>query len=454
MKLVLFSQFNKYNASQQLLLPSDRILVAVSGGVDSMTLLSLLLRAQYQVAVAHCNFSLRGSESDGDEQLVVDFARENQIQCFVKRFDTAAFAEENAFSIQVAARQLRYTWFYELLETQGFTKLSIAHNANDSVETFFINLLRGTGLQGLTGIAARQGKTVRPLLFAQRSQILAYAQSHEIRFREDSSNASTKYTRNAVRHLIVAELQKLNLAFLPTMQDNLERLIQANNICRHCVAEVRNRVVKQENEQIRIVVNEIPKQHLSFYLYELLSKYKFSGKVIKKIINVLQNDVSGKFFYSPTHQLLYDRGDLLLRLRTAENDIRRSININEDEMNIPIALSATQQLTCSVISPQEVDFSQGESCAFLDYEKLQFPITIRHSRKGDYFIPLGMTGKKKLSDFYIDMKLNTFDKPLQWLFCSENNIAWLVNFRLDDRYKITTHTQKVLQVKYEQIETL
>lgn len=226
----MVQHFTTYNAEQHLLLPTDRILAAVSGGVDSMTLLWLLLQANYKVAVAHCNFALRGAESDGDEHFVSDFAKKYNLPCFTRRFDTAAYASKNKLSIQMAARELRYQWFAQLADTQGFTKIAIAHNANDAVETFFLHLTRGTGLQGLTGMAAKQEKIVRPLLFATRPQIVAYAQSQRIVFREDSSNSSTKYTRNYIRHKVVPALQEINPAFLLTMQQNLAHLAQSNKI--------------------------------------------------------------------------------------------------------------------------------------------------------------------------------------------------------------------------------
>ena len=444
MSSALLRQFASYNALLCLLNPSDRILAAVSGGVDSMTLLFILLNQNYSTTAAHCNFALRGLESDGDEHLVTAFAQQNGIPCLVKRFDTAVFAEQNRLSIQMAARRLRYEWFAEMAAAQGFTKIAIAHNANDAVETFFVNLVRGAGVQGLTGIAPRQGRVVRPLMFAQRAQILDFARQSSIPFRTDSSNASVKYLRNQIRHLVLPALQGISPPFLDTMQNNLECLSQAAQVCRECADAVKSRVVSRRGDAVCIDAGKIDGRHLLFYLHAILAEYGFSGKTTGKIAAAMRG--SGRVFHSPTHVLACSRGSLVVQARRRPES--RTISIAKGDIGVPIALSAAETLMCREILPQDADFAQGRACAFLDCRRLQFPLILRHPREGDFFVPLGMRGRKKLSDFFIDQKFDLFQKRGQWLLCNGGDIAWVVVCRLDDRYKITPDTQKVLRVDF------
>jgi tRNA(Ile)-lysidine synthase len=352
----------------------------------------------------------------------------------------------------MAARELRYAWFDELATTHGFTKIAVAHNANDEAETFFVNLIRSTGISGLTGIAPQQGKIVRPLLFATRAQILEYARANDIPFREDSSNASVKYVRNAVRHLVLPQLHNISPAFLATMQHNMERLAQAAAVCADSVADVKARAVSQCGQEIRVDTDKIPVQHILFYLYEILAEYGFAGTQTAKIVGAVKT-TSGKHFYSLTHHLLCDRASLILRPCAYDAD-DRTFAIDCDNIAVSpthITLSENETLACSIIPISEVSFAQGESCTFLDYEKLCFPLSVRRPRKGDAFVPLGMRGRRKLSDFFIDNKLSVYEKRVQWLVCSNSNIVWIVGRRLDDRYKITNATKKVLRIKYEKI---
>ncbi|MDR1226331.1 MAG: tRNA lysidine(34) synthetase TilS [Prevotellaceae bacterium] len=441
----MLSRFKKYILANELLLPADKILVAVSGGVDSVLLLHLLLQAGYELVVLHCNFCLRGAESDGDEQLVSELAAIHNLSFESKRFDTQEYAQKKGISIQMAARELRYDYFQQMAEKHGCSKIAVGHNANDTVETFILNLTRGTGIKGLTGIAARQGNIVRPLLFAAREEILEQARLMDMTFREDSSNTSDKYARNRIRHYVVPELQQLNPSFLQTMQQNLQRMGQYQQIVEQQVQDVKNQACSQNGDELRILIDKLPKENVNLWLYELLCDFGLSADTINNISSLL-NATSGKKFYSASHILVKDRGCLIVKKR---EQVDESFFLEVAERAYPFVVQIKGQilLKFSRIPPAEVDFSEGNTVVFLDYDKLQFPLQVRHWRHGDTFNPLGVNGKKKLSDFFVDRKLSILQKQMQLLLCSEEAIAWIVGLRPDARFAITGKTTQALKVE-------
>ncbi len=428
--------------------PKENILVGVSGGVDSITLLHLLCEAGYQVGVAHCNFSLRGNESDGDETFVRELCHKNNLPFFTRRFNTEEYAEAQDVSIQMSARALRYEWFEQLMSENGYDKVAVAHNLNDNVETFFINLTRGTGLSGLTGMAPLQNRVARPLLFATRDEIMEYSAQHNLTYREDSSNASTKYARNYIRHRIMPEFTNVNPSFLRSMQNNIERLTETQLVIEDFASELKKRCCAIESNVLHISIAVLPAVQQGFWLYELLREYNFSGAVVNDIAQSLSK-TSGKKFYSPTHTLIKDRDTLIVSLNVGAAHFTPTDIPQEDIKNgTQISLPNGSALQLSIVGQEHVNFSLGMSVAFFSYDKLQFPLTLRRWQAGDSFVPFGMTGEKKLSDFFIDAKLNLLEKEQQLVLCAANgDIIWVVNQRPDNRYRITSSTKNILKVE-------
>jgi tRNA(Ile)-lysidine synthase len=457
----VLQQFKSYIANNKLFNHTDTLLVTVSGGIDSMTLLHLLLAAGYRTGVAHCNFQLRGEASDGDEQLVRTCCATKNIPFFVAHFDAGKYAAEKGISIQMAARALRYAWFESVAAEHGFDKIAVAHNANDEVETFFLNLARSTGLRGLSGMAAAQGKIVRPLLFAPRADIACYAQENAVSFREDASNSQVKYARNRIRIEIIPEFVKLNPSFLSTMQGNMERLGAAQRLVGKMADELRKKACTEKADTLHIKISALPADQLHLWLFELLYGYGFSGATVDDIAAAI-NGISGKIFYSPTHTLLKDRDSLIVAKKRKEEVIASGLRIEDaksgskgwtaaaakDNLNTCKVKLGGMEFSFEMLDNRSISLNQGSNVALLDYDALQFPLTLRHWREGDRFMPLGMKGEKKLSDFFTDCKLNLFEKQKQLLLCSANgDIAWVVGRRADNRYRVTGKTTRILMAK-------
>ena len=418
-------------------LKGKRLFLAVSGGMDSMVLLQLFHQLNYEIAVLHCNFSLRNLESDGDEEFVKYYCESKKIPLFVQKFDTKQFAEDAKLSIQVAARKLRYDWFYEQLADENFDYILTAHHLDDSLETFLINLTRGTGLEGLTGIPAQNDKIIRPFLPFSRVEIEKYIQENNLQWREDSSNASDKYFRNKVRHAIVPVLKELNPNLLSSFQNTLENLQQTQSLVEDASKLVFQIVVQEEANQLKFNLIELLKlPNYAAYLYQWLKDFGFSAW---QDIYDLVSAQSGKQVFSESHILLKDRDFLILYAKEIYSDKEEYFIPKElQEVKVPLKISF-----CNIN-----DISNTNSnCIFVDEDFLQFPLTIRKWEEGDYFYPLGMLGKKKLSKYFKDEKMSLIDKTNQWLLCSDNQIVWVIGKRQDERFKITENTNHKLQIK-------
>lgn len=417
-------------------LKDKKLLLAVSGGVDSMVLLDLFYKLRFDICVAHCNFQLRGKESDADEMLVREICQESYIPYFINSFETIDFAKENKLSIQLAARKLRYDWFQELL-LLGFDYVLTAHHLDDNVETLLINFTRGTGLEGLTGIPAQNGNIIRPLLPFSRLEIENYALENKIQWREDSSNASDKYFRNKLRHNIVPTLKELNTGFLDSFQNTLHHLQQAESLVNDASKLVFEKVVKEKGNQLEIHLKPLHEfQNYKAYLFQWLKSYGFSAW---NDIYDLVNAQSGKQVFSETHVLLKDREKLLL-------SVRKSINKSE--------VFIIESIECKVNIPLKLIFSRfsgvknvNANCIFVDEDKIKFPLIIRKWQEGDYFYPAGMNGKKKLSKYFKDEKYSLLDKENQWLLCSEDQIIWVIGKRADQRFIATETTQQNIKIE-------
>lgn len=418
----------------------DQLLVAVSGGVDSMVLCDLLLKNQYHFSVAHCNFKLRDEDSDKDEAFVKEFCQTNHIPFYAQTFDTESYSKSRSLSIQMAARELRYNFFNELMKTHTFEYLLTAHHLNDNIETFFINLIRGTGINGLKGIESKNANLVRPLLEFSKEEILTYATNQHIAFREDRSNSEDKYLRNFIRLNIFPKFKELNPSFEDTIKKELELFEQYDHILSKHFDEETKQILEKLEDGARINIEKLlSKDSPELLLYEALKDYGFHSKSITQILNATKN-ISGKKFSSDSYELIKDREYLLIKKRS---EIKiEEIYIGKDllEINLPVNLKFEKVN----------DFVQENkiNVAYIDSEKLKYPLKLRGWQTGDRFKPLGMTGFKKISDLFTDLKLNQFDKNKSLILENGNaEIIWVLNTRLDDRYKITDKTKHILRIE-------
>ncbi len=445
----LLDEFEKYVAENELFTHEDKILLTVSGGVDSMVLMSLTAAAGYKFGVAHCNFQLRGKESDEDEVLVEHEAKRLGVEFFNKRFDTTAEMERTGESMEMAARRLRYAWFKELCDEHDYTVIAIAHHINDSIETFFINMLRGTGLRGLTGINNHVGRIVRPLMFTNRKEIHDYAVAHRIPFREDSSNRSTKYLRNKVRLGLIPMLREIVPQFTTIMRRNVSRLSQAQdfitssmNIIKQSVIEISGdmRTIKVQN------INELLPRN--FVIYEILSsEYGFKGDVVDALCHALDNNSTGRRFYAREWVAVVDRGDIVVSPIMEDDDCE--VVVERRTLRSYVGGSVLYYQYCDIDFIDTLD--QGENVALIDADKLKYPLHLRRWREGDWFQPFGMSGRKKISDYLIDKKVSMAQKSRQFVLLSGDDIVWVVGRRLDDRFAITKRTERVLRVVRDNI---
>ena len=428
----MLASFQDYIEKEKLFTKRDKILLAVSGGVDSMLMLDLFQKSNYAFAVAHGNFQLRGEESDGDEQFVKDICTLHQIPFYGNRFNTTNFSKKQGISIQMAARDLRHEWFQTLAKENNYQFIALAHHQDDHVETVLINLTRGTGIKGLHGILPKKGNLIRPLLFSNRKQIERYAKENNIAFREDSSNVSDKYIRNKIRHQVLPVLKEINPDLNQTFENNSKRFLAAEKLLAELVKEKWNAIAKEKGEAIHIDINVLKKRNdLSTFLYEALKLYGFNEDHILNICNALDAE-SGKVFYSPTHQLQKDRTILILEKIQKEKEKKVLIDAQVKTIKEPLNI----QFSIAAIAAS-FQTKRNTKTALLDLEQLQFPLILRKWQAGDHFQPLGMVKKKKLSNFLIDEKVPLFEKENTYVLTSGNDIVWVVGKRIDDRYKIT-----------------
>jgi len=438
------NEFNVYLKSRKLLSPQDKVLLGVSGGMDSMVMLELFRRSGKEFGIAHCNFQLRGSDSDADEAFVKSVAKEAGVPCYTKRFDTESYKKKHKVSIQEAARDLRHQWFEGARVKYGYNKIALAHHQDDSIETFFINLIRGTGLTGLRGILPQKGAVIRPLLFATRSEIHLFVTKEGLAYREDQSNQDNKYRRNKIRQEIIPILKEINPGFVKTMMGNMARLDQAERIYNEYMAKQIGQLLEINSKGFRISIEKLKQlKPLEGYFYEVLRPFRFNAAVARELLRSLDS-VSGKKFFSPTHLALKDREYILIN-KIQEPDLipaNCSISIEDDMVFNPIRLSINR------LTIDAADIQPDSMTANLDGDKLTYPLVVRRWEHGDSFYPLGMKGKKKLSDFFIDLKVPLSQKDNIFVLESAGEIAWVIGFRLDNRYKISSRTQNVHLFEY------
>ena len=421
-------------------LSGKKILLATSGGKDSMVMLHLFQQLDYKIGIAHCNFQLREMESFEDQNFVQEYATANDIPVFITQFDTKAFAEDYKVSTQVAARELRYNWFYELLETEKFDYILTAHHADDNLETFLINLSRGTGLEGLTGIPEQNDRVVRPLLAFSQEEMEEYAKLNNIQWREDSSNASDKYLRNKIRHHLVPTLKELNPNFLSSFHKTQTYLQEAQVMVEDASIMIYQQVAKQEEDTIYFDLKKLKKlPNYKSYLHQWLKEFGFSAW--DDIYDLVESQ-SGKYVFSPEYRLLKDRDSLILSPINFVNEKEEyAIDENQKEVNIPLNLTFCKVADISLTT---------NSAIFVDADKLQFPLVLRHWNEGDSFQPFGMNGKsKKVSKLFKDEKLSLLEKENSWLLCSNEDIVWIIGLRQDERFRIENTTKNILKIQLE-----
>lgn len=418
-----------------------KLLIATSGGIDSTVLTHLLHKLEFQISLAHCNFRLRGKESDLDEVFVQNEGVKLNIPVFVTQFETQLYADENKLSIQMAARELRYNWFQKLMQKNKFDYLLTAHHADDSLETFLINFTRGTGLDGLTGIPMINGKIIRPLLPFTRKEIEGYVRENNLIWREDKSNAETKYLRNKLRHDIIPILKELNPNFMISFANTIENLQGSQQIVKDKIDEIDQEIINLEEDTQRFDIDKIKNlSNPKAYLFELLKEYGFTEW--NDIANLL-NAQSGKQIFSKTHRLLKDRKALLLSKRTSKME-SPEILIHKNTANFS---NSEIDLKFETINSHKLE-NNLNNIVCVDKALLNFPLVVRKWEKGDYFYPIGMQGRKKLSKYFKDEKLSLLEKEKTWLLCTaKNEIVWIIERRLDNRFKITNNTTEILKIE-------
>ena len=415
---------------------SQKILLAASGGIDSMILADLFLKSNINFAVVHCNFKLRDASSDLDQKFVEEYCNQNNIPFFTTSFDTSAFSKDFKLSTQVAARKLRYNYFYEILEKENFDFIATAHHLDDSIETFFINLSRGTGIDGLTGIPIQNNKIIRPLLHLSRKEIENYAFENTLAWREDASNATDYYLRNKIRHHLTPILREINPSFSESFQQTLKNLKQTQSLVDDASRMVYKKVVTDELDYKKINITELKKlPNFSAYLYQWLQPLGFTAwNDIYKLVEAK----TGKQIFSEKYQLLINRNFLIVAPKSKGIDFEFRIDKGISEVKVPINM-----LFCKVAKI----YNTTNKTIFVDYEKLQFPLTLRRWKTGDIFQPLGMNGRsKKVSKFFKDEKLSIIEKENAWLLCSGYEIVWIIGLRADERFKISNITKTILQI--------
>ena len=431
----MLKKVNQYIESNSLFSNSDKLVLALSGGIDSICLLDVLVKLGYDIVIAHCNFSLRGKESDKDQKFVLDIAKKYNIKTYTRNFNTLDYSAKNKISIQMAARDQRYLYFEEVRVLSNSKYIIIGHNSNDNIETFFINLTRGTGVKGLTGIKNKKDRIVRPMLSIDRVEISDYIANNNLKYREDSSNISDSYLRNNLRHNILPMFKSINPSFSKTILNEINILNGVYDIYQIKIKEDLEKIKIETDCGFKISCSKILEtNYTELYLYELFSPFGFND--VKSIYQTIVENKSGKFFVSDKYILNIDRDDIILSYKKIKKEISPILITEKDTK---VETSVKLKFSSSIVG----DFNNDQNFGFFDLDKLVFPLELRKWRDGDFFYPLGMKVKKKLSDFFIDEKFSILNKKDTWILCSNNDIVWVVGSRIDDRYKISINTKKM-----------
>lgn len=459
----LLSHFQQYIQQHHLFQPKDQLLLAVSGGVDSVVLMDLCHKAGYGFSIAHCNFQLRGKESDADETFVRSLAEKYNVEVLVKKFDTEEYAAANKLSIQEAARALRYTWFEEIVNGQWsmvngekqvkgshthhsslIIHLLTAHHADDNNETLLMNFFRGTGLHGLTGIPVGNGHVKRPMLSFTKQELLDYATEHGLQFREDSSNQSLKYTRNFFRNEIIPAIEKVYPQVKTNLTDNINRFLEIEQLYKLSTQTIIKKLCRIKGKEIHIPVKQLLQYNNKALIFEIIHPYGFSEKQIDEVMKLAESD-SGRYIDSPAFHYRIIKHRHWFIISPVQSVESATIIIEEKDTEV---LFEEGRLSCRKITASKADLTSPINIALLDAKGIMFPLLLRKWKTGDYFYPLGMKKKKKVARFLIDAKLSKPQKEKVWVLESNKKIIWVVGHRIDDRFKLTSSTKDVLQINY------
>lgn len=447
----MIEEFKAFTQKHNLFNSEDRLILAVSGGIDSVVLVDLCYRAGYSFAIAHCNFMLRGKDSDADEAFVRSLAEKYGVVCFVKKFNTVQESQQLRDSIQMAARRLRYQWFTALLQQEDYHYVATAHHKNDVFETMLFNLCKGTGIAGLHGIPLKAGQMIRPLLFTERSAIENYAQQYALTWREDSSNASVKYARNLIRLEVIPKLLRINPALFSTLDATLDRLQGTEKVLLQYAKEVKERGLEKKGEDVYLLRSVLQAvEALPVVLAEILKPYGFNyeqSKMMAAQIHGTSPDQVGNIFHAANYTLNLDRKHLIISPSKERETLTYYLGQSDEELKV----NQGYVLNCKIQDAKHYQINANPKIAALDLDKLKFPLKIRRWQAGDWFQPLGMKGKKKLSDFMIDHKIPLNLKDRVYVLTSGEAVVWVIGYRIDERFKITSSTQQVFQIIQENL---
>ena len=440
----LSKQFSDFIEKQELFHPADKLILAVSGGVDSIVLTHLCKEAFFNISIAHCNFQLRGIESDRDQDFVQKFAHNHGIELWVEKFNTMEYVAEQKVSVQVAARELRYAWFIKLAEKEKAYILT-AHHADDNIETLLLNFFKGTGINGLTAMSQKNGIILRPLLFAQKKDIISYALSNDLAYVEDSSNAEDKYTRNYFRNLLLPAISKVFPQVEANLISNINRFSDIHVLYEEAINSHLKKLVEIKNGETHIPVLKLKKVNpLATVVFELSRPFGFTPLQTQSIADLLSAP-SGKYVLSQSHRILRNRNWLIIS--SLESTVAKTILIEEDQSVVDFILGSLSFKAHVRIN--NFTLSADNNIAFLDKNKLAYPLILRQWKQGDYFYPLGMQKKKKLSRFLIDQKISLTAKERVWVLEMDKKIIWVTGMRIDDRFKITKETKDALEIRLQ-----
>ncbi|GAB1451745.1 tRNA lysidine(34) synthetase TilS [Draconibacterium sp.] len=437
----MLEAFLKNCREKQLFAPDQKVLLAISGGIDSMVLLHLFEKSAFNFGIVHCNFQLREDESDGDEEFVKREVLIHGVPAFFQTFDTKEYAQLNGISIEMAARELRYEYFEKIRQEHNYDFIATAHHSDDLIETFFLNLSRKTGIKGLSGIKEKSGKIIRPILFANREEIEAFAAKNYLEFREDSTNLEVVYQRNFLRHKILPLFTELNPSFKKNVLASIENLKDAETVYSGFFGSEKSKVVLDTGDSLLIDIEILKKSAFpKLLLLEILVDFGFNPTVVDDVFQSLDSD-SGKQFFSKSHRLVKDREKLFVSPIEVNGNKIFYIEADDIELFEPLEMNIEKH------SGADFKIRKEKNIACIDMEKLQFPLLVRKWQQGDYFQPLGMTGFKKVSDFFIDEKIPLHEKDSTWLLCSGEKIVWIMGQRIDNRFKISSKTKNILQIE-------
>jgi tRNA(Ile)-lysidine synthase len=444
--MTLYEEFLSYKKDNNLFGNDDRVMLAVSGGIDSMVMSHLFLKLGTNIGIAHCNFSLRGRESDLDEEFVRNFSDNNGTPFYTIRFSTKEYSADKGISVQMAARELRYSWFEKIREDNNYDFIAVAHNRNDNVETLLINLIRGTGITGLSGMKPASNRIIRPILFASRNKLEEYCNENRILFREDKSNAETRYTRNKIRHQILPLLKEINPSVEETLNETAGKLAGLDKIVTDFINGLRVKLSVKRDDNIIFDIEKLLKLKAGKALiFELFGPYGITGATSGDLVNIIAGS-TGKQVFTKTHRMVINRNELIVSPLEIQKKDFYKINTHEDLLMVPGIMAER-----IIANNSGFKIPDSKNIASVDFDKIRFPLLVRPWESGDIFLPFGMKKKKKLSNYFIDRKYSLVDKEKALILESEDNIVWIIGERIDDRFKVTRLTSTILQIEATKI---